>query len=635
MTSNETSNRLFDDFPPVSPEQWEAKIREDLQGADYEKKLVWKTDDGISVQPYYTGANIAKLPWLAALPGQFPYVRGNKTNDNSWEIRQHIETDDITVANRQACDALARGATALSLNVGKVAVADDLINLLKGIDPTKIDIHFYSAPSYNTLHHLLVKFAKSVGLNPALLQGSFDFDPLSWLLLKGDFYRSEKEDFDQAATMLRHVCITTPKLRVISINGSYFNDAGATKVQELGYSLAVACEYFDRLSDAGFSADEIAPRMQMILAAGSNYFIEIAAFRAARALWARMTEEFKTTIQNSNQLYLGAVTSNWNMTIYDPYVNMLRTTLQAMSAAVAGADSITVLPFDRAYRDPDDFSLRIARNQQLILKEEAYLHKVVDPAGGSYYIENLTKSLAENAWNLFRNTEKDGGVLEAIKRGTLQDDIHSAANKKTKDVATRRSSLVGTNLSPNNDEQVLDNLQQTESEFDDDNEQQPPARYKKLKILRAADAFEDMRLAVEIHTTQGYARPVVFLLTFGNAAMRRARAGFAHGFFGCAGYKVIDNVGFTSWETGVEAAIAEKPAIVVICSSDDEYLSTVPAITQEIKQKCQGTLVVLAGYPQDHIENFKKAGVDEFIHVRSNLLETLREFNSKLGIKEL
>ncbi|HSW67424.1 MAG TPA: methylmalonyl-CoA mutase subunit beta, partial [Bacteroidales bacterium] len=571
MTSNETSNRLFDDFPPVSPEQWEAKIREDLQGADYEKKLVWKADDGISVQPYYTYESIAKLPWLAALPGQFPYVRGNKTNDNSWEIRQHIETDDITVANRQACDALARGATALSLNVGKVAVADDLINLLRGIDPTKIDIHFYSAPSYNTLHHLLVKFAKSVGLNPALLQGSFDFDPLSWLLLKGDFYRSEKEDFDQAATMLRHVCITTPKLRVISINGSYFNDAGATKVQELGYSLAVACEYFDRLSDAGFSADEIAPRMQMILAAGSNYFIEIAAFRAARALWARMTEEFKTTIQNSNQLYLGAVTSNWNMTIYDPYVNMLRTTLQAMSAAVAGADSITVLPFDRAYRDPDDFALRIARNQQLILKEEAYLHKVVDPAGGSYYIENLTKSLAENAWNLFRNTEKDGGVLEAIKRGTLQDDIHSAANKKIKDVATRRSSLVGTNLSPNNDEKVLDNLQQTESEFDDDNEQQPPARFKKLKIIRAADAFEDMRLAVEIHTTQGYAHPVVFLLTFGNPAMRRARAGFAHGFFGCAGYKVIDNAGFASWELGVEAAIAEKPAIVVICSSDDEY----------------------------------------------------------------
>lgn len=630
MESKDNITKLFSEFPPVTTEQWEEKINEDLKGADYEKKLVWKTPEGISVKPYYRSEHISDLPYLGTMPGQYPFVRGNKILDNSWDIRQCIDVSDIKRANRIALDALAKGATALSLDLREVESADDIAVLLKNISLVKTDIHFYGSRNYTNLLNHLVEFGKKASIDLKELIGSFDFDPISYVLLRGDFYHHESVDFGQAFDLIKLGGKIAPKFRFISINGHYIHNSGGNIIQELAFAMASASDYVAILTGKGLTADEILPRLNFIFSSGSNYFMEIAKFRAARMLWARIAEQYRPTEKNALQCYIHANTSNWNKTVYDPYVNMLRTTTEAMAAAIAGVDSITVNPFDTPFCEADDFSRRIARNQQILLKEESYLDKVIDPAAGSYYIEQLTESLAAHAWELFIKVEEMGGMTRAVKDGFIQDEVEKNAFARRQDVANRRQALLGTNKHPNQDERMLDRIQE-----EPDNENESPdegTKYKTLSLGRASDAFEDLRLATEIFIEEGNKQPEVFLFTMGNLAMRKARASFSSGFFGCAGYKIVDNTGFKTIEDGIEAVKKQNPEIVVICSSDEEYIDLVPEICKQMKTAGSKTILVLAGYPKDQIENFKQAGIDEFIHMRSNVLETLAGFHRKLEI---
>jgi len=630
MESKENMEKLFSEFPPVTTQEWEEKIIEDLKGADYEKKLVWKTPEGISVRPYYRAEHISALPYIGSMPGQYPFVRGNKTLDNSWQIRQCIEASDIREANRIAVDALAKGTTALSLDVSEVESTVDLEMLLKNVPLDSTDIHFYGSRNYPSLLNQLVEFGKKVNFNLKEFKGSFDFDPISYVLLRGDFYHHESVDLGQAFDLITLGSKIAPKLRFISINGQYIHNSGGNIIQELAFAMASASEYAAILTGKGLTADEILPRLNFIFSAGSNYFMEIAKFRAARMLWARIAEQYKPNDKKALQCYVQAITSNWNKTVYDPYVNMLRSTTEAMAAAVAGVDSITVNPFDTPFREADEFSRRIARNQQILLKEEAYLDKVIDPAAGSYYIEQLTESLAVHTWDLFLKIEHMGGMLQAVKDGFVQDEVEKNAAARRQDVANRRLVLLGTNQHPNQDERMLEKIQE---EPDSENEIAAEAtKYKTLTLGRAADAFEDLRLATEIFMDAGNKQPEVFLFTMGNLAMRKARASFSSGFFACAGYRIIDNAGFGNVEEGVEAVKDQSPEIVVICSSDEEYVELVPEICKQLKSSGIEAILVLAGFPKDYIETFKQAGIDEFIHIRSNVLETLAGFHRRLGI---
>ena len=630
MESKDNITKLFSEFPPVTTEQWEEKIIEDLKGADYDKKLVWKTAEGISVKPYYRSEHISNLPYLGALPGQYPFVRGNKTIDNSWEILQCIDVSDPKKANRIAVDALAKGATALSLDVSEVGSSDDLLVLLKNINLIQSDIHFYGSRNYPNLLNHLVEYGKKANIDLTQLKGSFDFDPISYVLLRGDFYHHESVDFGQAFDLIKLGSKIAPKFRFISINGHYIHNSGGNIIQELAFAMASASEYAAILTGKGLTADEVLPRLNFIFSSGSSYFIEIAKFRAARLIWARIAEQYKPVEKSAMQCYLHAITSNWNKTVYDPHVNMLRTTTEAMAAAVAGVDSITVNPFDTPFREADDFSRRIARNQQILLKEESYLDKVIDPAAGSYYIEQLTESLAAHAWELFVKIEGMGGMTQAVKDGFIQTEVEKNANARRQDVANRRQVLLGTNQHPNQNERMLQKIQEEPDNGDEAITEEN--RYKTLSLGRASDAFEDLRLATEIFIDAGNRQPEVFLFNMGNLAMRKARASFSSGFFGCAGYRIIDNPGFKAVEEGVEAVKAQKPEIVVICSSDEEYVELVPEICKQLESAGSQAILVLAGYPKEHIESFKAAGIDEFIHMRSNVLETLMGFHRKLGI---
>ena len=645
---DQNNDKLFGTFPPVTTSDWEARIMADLKGADYQKKLVWKTSEGFDVRPYYRDEDTRAIGSANTIPGEYPFVRGNQTLSNDWEIRQDIETDDESEANLLAINAIKRGATGIGLVAADLETEKDVEELLKNINPAEVAIHFGAAPSYPALIRIVAAHAKSQKLPVDKLKGSFDFDPISYLLLNGDFWKSEKSDMAQVASMIKLGKELMPAMKVINVNGHYFNSAGATMVQELGFSLASGNEYLALATAAGVSVDDVARRMMFSFGVGSNYFMEIARLRAARLLWAKIVEQYKPASEASMQMQIHCNTSAWNKTLFDPYINLLRSTTEAMSAIIGGTQSLSILPFDTFYKDPDEFSNRLARNQQIILKEEVYLDKVVDPSAGSYYIENLTRLIAESAWKVFLQVEEKGGMIEAVKSGFVQEMVEKSAGQRLDDIANRRIIQLGTNQHPNPAEQMLGQIhfseedemleeelyadEEEELDNDEDDDDDAPTTYKKLVLFGGSDAFDQLRLATEQFVAEGNKKPAVFLFNIGNLAMRKARAMFTTNFFGCAGYEILDNSGFDTIDEGVKAAKASKAEIVVICSSDDEYATMAAEIAKKLKSGNKELNLVIAGYPKEILDILKQAGVDEFIHVRSNLLQTLETFQEKLGI---
>jgi len=642
---DQNKKNLFNTFPPINTSEWEARINEDLKGADYQKKLIWRTADGIAAKPYYRAEDTQNIEVMQANPAEFPFIRGTKTTNNEWGIRQDIETDDKTQANALAKDAVARGANEIGLVASELESETEISELLDGICITDIAIHLGASTSYPELLKHLAAYCHSKSINTSQIKGSFDFDPISYVLLNGDFWKSETFDMGQVAPLLKLGKEKLPAMKMVNINAHYFNSAGATSVQELAFALAMGTEYISIATDGGLSIDDIAPRMMFSFGVGSNYFMEIARLRAARLLWAKITQQYKPELTESMQMYIHCNTSAWNKTLYDPYVNLLRTTTESMSAILGGTNSLSILPFDTFFKDPDEFSNRIARNQQIILKEEAYLGKVVDPAAGSYYIENLTQSIAEAAWKLFLEIEGMGGMLKAVKTGWIQETVEKSAYQRREEVATRKTILLGTNQYPNVSEQMLEKINFSEAEemleeemyADEDTEiedldEEEITTYKKMILFGASDDFDQMRLATEQYQAESGNTPSVFLLNIGNVAMRKARAMFITNFFGCAGFNIYDNLGFSTPDEGVKAALASKAEIIVVCSSDEEYATLGMECTQKIKAANSKLIVVIAGYPKEIQETLEKAGVDEFIHVRSNLLETLEKFQEKLDI---
>lgn len=615
-------SKLFNEFPPVSTEQWEEVINKDLKGADYEKKLVWRTIEGFKVKPYYRVEDLQNLEYLDSNPGQQPYTRGKHTDNNVWDIRQDITEKDPQKANAIAMDALKRGATSLAFCTKNIATESDMEILLKGIYVDAIKVNFTCSNDYLKTLQTYVAVAKKNGFDTTKLEGSCNFDIYRYALTHGDFHRGEESDYKAAADLLAYAKTNLPLFRVFTINGNIIHNAGSNIVQELGFTLSAANDLMAHLTEKGCTAEDVARNIVFSFATGSTYFMEIAKIRAARLLWSKIAEQYKPTSESACKAFIHTSSSRWNKSIYDPYVNMLRTTTETMSAAIAGADSISVTPFDTAYKDADEFGYRIARNQQILLKEESYLDKIVDPAAGSYYIENLTNSIAQYAWQIFLSVEDKGGFAQAIKDGFVQDEVARIAAQRDMDIATRKTTILGTNQYPN----LLENMGEKIEKKECCCGRKAEGPIKTLRLYRGAEAFEHLRLATE----KSDKKPKVFLLTYGNLAMRKARSGFATNFFGVAGYQIIDNPGFKNAEEGVKAALDAQADIVVMCSSDDEYPEIAETVCQGLKGKVKS--IVLAGYPKEQIEMYKGLGVDEFIHVKTNVLDSLTSFQRLMEI---
>ncbi|MEG1762997.1 MAG: methylmalonyl-CoA mutase family protein, partial [Bacteroidales bacterium] len=568
--------------------------------------------------------DLNNLNYLQTLPGEFPFVRGNHKEANAWEIRQNVKEQDVKIANATALDALAKGAQSVGLCTKKVEKLSDLETLLKGVDLTKVGIHFTCSHSYALLLDLFMQFLHKNNIDATKVYGSIDFDPFHYALKHGNYYESLASNTAELKTIFEKYAKALPQFRLININAQMLHNAGATATQELGYGLAWANEYLYLLNNAGFAIEDITPRMSINLAAGSNYFMEIAKIRACRLLWATIVTQYAADKKEAARIFIHSTSSTWNKTLYDPFVNMLRTTTETMSSAIGGADSISVLPFDSTFQASDEFSDRIARNQQIILKEESFMDKIADPAAGSYYIENLTESIAQYAWSNFKTIEEMNGFAKAYEAGFIQDQVQASANQRDMDMATRKIFVLGTNQYPNLNETVMDKIHLQKEACTCKTQAHP---YKSICVYRGTEAIEALRLETEAFVAKGGVKPKIFLLTYGNLAMRKARAGFATNFYGCAGYEIIDNEGFESVDQGAQVALDAKANIVVLCSSDDEYADLVPQACALLKGKC--TLVV-AGYPKEQLETYKALGIEDFIHVKSNLLEVLKHTHAAL-----
>ena len=615
--ANTKSEKLFTEFPPVPTEKWEEVITADLKGADYERKLVWKTGEGFNVRPYYRAENLEGIKFLGSQAGEFPYVRGTHAH-NRWRVHQTVSVVCPKEANAEALKILNAGVDSLGFCIASADFsAADLDMLLKDICIPAVEITFCGEKMANVAELVLAKVEKE-GIAKEDVRIAFCIDPLvKGLSSKGDFCSPNGEKCIARIVELIHKTKEYKHVRIVTVAGQTFGNSGSTIVEELAFTLSAGHDYLVRLTDAGLDVDAAARKLRFSFSVSSNYFMEIAKFRAARMLWANIVKGYGPAKNCACKMQIHAETSRWNQTVYDPYVNMLRGTTEAMSATIAGVHSLEVMPFDASFENPTEFSKRIARNVELLLKNESHSDQVVDPAGGSYYVENLTQSIAAEAWKLFLEIEEKGGYTEAYKAGLIVERIKASAAAKDKNIATRRQTLLGANQYPNFTEVAG-------KEITAESVTRKQAEGNVLVPYRGAMAFEEMRLQVD----RSGKEPKAFMLTCGNLGMARARSQFSCNFFACAGIKVIDNTYFKSIEEGAKAALESKAQIVVVCASDDDYAEAAPKVKELLGGKA---ILVVAGAPACAPE-LEAQGITNFINVKSNVLETLKFYLKEMGI---
>lgn len=666
------NDHLFKEFPPVSIEEWEETIKKDLRGADYKEKLKWDTGEGIEILPFYRKKDIqegrTKKPIVA------------EKKNNTWSKCAPVFDTDVKAAQETVHRVLERGADAIELTVKikstsgmlggdlegtSIQSQDTFDHLLGEVNISSTRLIFDSGLASPVILAMLNNYRKKNN-SDAKVSAIFSYDPFVYVAAKGQLPK-RKEFLQNEIIDLARNTNSNENIKPLSADGRFWNNVGGSIVQELALSLAAASEYMALLTENGINATAAAQAINFMLATGSKYFPEIAKLRALRLLWYQLLDAYEA--DTDIPAYIHAETSLWNKTVFDPYVNMLRSTTEGMSAAIGGIDSLTVHPFDRIYEKPDDFSERIARNSQIIMQEEAYFDKVADPAAGSYYIEKLTDKIAGKAWSLFQQLEQEGGLLKSLQNGTVQSLIESTQAERNHEIASRGRIFVGTNQYPNQDEVVskdkelgsefttvslltndydfsLDSSETTIIKSLEDalkdgaamgdlvpklfQEDWSKHNYRTVEAYRGSKAFEELRLATEYHEST----PTVLTLPMGDKKMRKARSAFTSNFFACAGYRIEDPIGFDSVEEAVEAVKDQEPEIVVICGSDKDYKQLVPELCDQISMLETDPIIVLAGYPKEQIEEYRQIGVNEFIHVKSNVLETLNHFHDKLGIIE-
>jgi methylmalonyl-CoA mutase len=580
MTTN-----LLREFPPVSTETWEAVIRKDLKSADYAKELIWQTDEGLAVKPYYRAEDIAGLEFLDTAPGDFPYMRGTRST-GGWRIREEVDESDPGKANRAALYAVAAGAEEIAFRNVAIANPSELETVLANLKEVPVHFHNGDESLIRLLLEQKVRQAVSIGWDPF---GNLDF----------------------AATIVN---TAPPTLTPFTIHAAEFEESGATAVQEVGFAVAAGVDFLAEMQSQRVNINRAATSLNFSFAIGSNYFFQIAKLRALRMLWARAVESFGGT-RASAKARIHARTSRWNKTIYDPHVNIVRATTEAMSAAIGGADSILVAPFDECYKAPDEASHRLARNTQILLKQEAQLARVADPGGGSYALEVITDFIAREGWRTMQGIEAAGGFQKAKKDGIISRALEQSLAIRDRAVASRRRIFTGTNQYTNLLEKALDRIDSSH----------------RSGQHRGAQPYEQLRLRTERYAARTGKTPRILLAEIGDAKMRAARSKFAANFFACGGFDIITR-GFDNADDIAE--LAQKGAdLIVLCSSDQEYPALAAALLARLKSQGHNTPVIVTGYP-DSAERLKTAGVADFIGIRSNPLEFLTKWQQRLGLQD-
>ncbi|MBE2199644.1 MAG: acyl-CoA mutase large subunit family protein [Anaerolinea sp.] len=658
------NNPLFTEFRASSYDEWYETTLASLKGKPF-AKLIAHTYEGIDLQPIYHAEDSADLPHLDSLPGQFPFLRGTKADGylaQPWLIAQEMAYRTPAEFNAALKHDLARGQTAVNLipNHALSSVAD-LATALEGVNLAETPIFIRCGANALPLGALLLAYVQQYGGDSAQqLRGSLEADPLGEWVRRGTLPLPLDKAYDELAMLVQGAAVSAPNLDTITIHSYPYANGGANAVQELAFVLGTAVATIRALQERDLDVETITHSMQAAFSIGGDFFMEIAKLRAARLLWAQMIRAFGGG-EEAQKMVMHGRTARHNKTLTDAYVNMLRGTTEAFAAAIGGVDSLHVAPFNEEAGQPDKFSRRIARNVQIVLQEEANLMKLIDPAGGAYFVEWLTDQVAQNAWALFQEVERQGGMAAALQSGWIQEQVAATAAARAKNLATRKDVVVGTNHYANADLRVTsDDLRVTSDDLrftsDDlrvtsDDLRFPisnlqslisfaeagatlsqltaalRANYATNQLInqqtiqpipqhRAAEPFERLRAAANGAAEQ----PRIFLANMGPLRQHKARADFVRDFFTVGGFEVVYPDGFSGVETAVAAALADGATAVVICSTDETYPELAPPLTQQLKAANPEIIVILAGYPKEYVDSFKAAGVDEFIYLGADCL---------------
>ncbi|WP_309382808.1 methylmalonyl-CoA mutase family protein [Cerasicoccus frondis] len=711
---NDANQSLLAEFNTPSYEEWKEAAVQLLKGAPFDKKMLTPTPEGITLQPIYRREDLKAAPAAATLPGFDEFTRGARPDGyrvEPWEIAQELPYGEPAEFNQIALGDLYRGQNALNVAFDiatlkgldpdsakdgevcacglSIASLRDFKRAFKDILPTAISIYFQAGCAGAPIQALFKAWLaeqKEVDLKD--VKGGLGLDPLSVLASAGALPTSIDQLYDEMLCVAKSNAEEMPNFTAIGVSGLPYHCAGASATQELGAVLATGLEYLRVLTERGMDVSAAAKQIRFTVAIGGNFFMELSKIRAARQLWARIVKELGGD-KESQVMKLHARTGFNNKTKHDPYANMLRTATEALCGVVGGVDSLTVGAFDEIIRVPDEFSRRIARNTQIILQEECELTAVVDPAGGSWYIENLTNEVAQKAWAVFQQIESAGGVYQALQGKVIQDMVAEVAKQKTKMVGQRRMSLVGTNQYPNLEEKPLDprmpdyvtlrfkrsmELERQRVGCDEETDKaiiemlggiqsakldaklgklveaviagaslgeisralrahaDAPICIQALPNRRLAEIYEELRAASAAYKLKKSHGPKIFLTNLEKLKRHKLRADFTRSFFETGGFEIVPSAGFTDPAEAVAALEKSGAKVTVVCGCDPDYEAMGADFMKAIKAKLPDVKVILAGFPGDNEEAFKAAGMDDFIFIKSDNYATNRKYLELLGV---
>ncbi len=678
-------SRLLTEFPEHTYDQWHAAAEALLKGASFEQKLVSKTYEDITIQPIYRREDIADLEHLKHFPGSASLVRGSSADGflkAGWEVSQELKANTPAELNGLIHEGLNGGQSELNIFVGcgqddcctggvRFDTAADVKIALDGVAVDAISTWWQGGPAVASLAPMVIAAAGEMGVSPDKLRGGFENDPLADLVAKGISRQPLSLRFDHMAALTDYAAKNAPGLRTISVKGEVYHNAGATATQELGYVIATLVTYLEEMKARGLSPESVLPHIRIRLSVGSDYFMEIAKIRAARWLWSKVASAYG--VENA-PVHIHASTSKWNKTTYDAHTNMLRVTSEAFAAVVAGVDSLHIGPFDEISGKTDDFSRRIARNLHTILREECGLDQVIDPAGGSTYIEWLTDKIAAKSWEIFQDIEKQGGMLAALEAGTVQQAVQGVAKAKFTNIRRRKDKIVGCNMYPDLKgkklairsvecragqnipgapaPKTLDITPSINSAMIEQAIAAANAGATKLSLAiatgficeetgptvtslpqrRAAEEYEALRDASAAFAAKTGAAPAILQLNMGPSRKYRLRADWTAGFFEAAGFSIDGKRDFKGIDDAVAALTASNAAIAVITSDDATYLESAEALAQAVKAAQPAIYLLLAGAPGENEPAWRAAGVDDFVNVRSNNYELNEQLLKIAGV---
>jgi methylmalonyl-CoA mutase len=607
---------LAADFPKPTHEHWLKLVEGVLKGADFKKKLVHRTHDGVEIQPLYPKAEGAG--------------RITREEPGRWRVSQRIDHPDPEKANELALLDLENGADALTLVTRNTPAArgfgvradtiEDLDRALSGVMLDLIHLRLDAGGNGRVMAERLVALAEKRGHKLSDLSLDLGMDPIGGLASLGSLSVAWNEVSARMGAMLTSLAEKGFNGRAFLADGRAYHEAGASEAQELAAVLATGVSYLRALEAQGHTLDAARKSLSFLLVADADEFLTVAKFRALRRLWARVEQACGLEPQ---PIRLHAETA-WRMTTKrDPWVNMLRATVAVFSAGIGGADAITVLPFTAALGLPDAFARRVARNTQLILQEESNLWRVADPAAGAGGFEALTDALCEQAWGLFQEIEREGGMIESLKQGTLQNRIAAIGAQREKAIATRKEPITGTSEFPNIHEADVAVLMPPAPTAEQATGQ-AAVTVMPLPSIRTAEAFERLRDLSDAYLARTGTRPKVFLANLGPVSAFTARATFAKNFFEAGGIEAIMNDGFSDQDKLRQAFIDSKAKLSCICSSDDIYVSHAENAAKILREV--GTFpIYLAGRPGERKQQLTGAGITTFIYAGCDTLTVLSE----------